>query len=39
MAKKNIGITVDLGLGKHGATAYACDLSTDYVIFNSAYRT
>ena len=39
MTKKDIVITVDLGVGKYGATAYTCDLSTDYVIFNSAYRT
>ncbi|MEI8345480.1 MAG: bifunctional glutamate N-acetyltransferase/amino-acid acetyltransferase ArgJ [Candidatus Omnitrophota bacterium] len=38
-AKKNIKITVDLGLGKFGATAYTCDLSTNYVRINSAYRT
>src|SRR3989338_7769831 len=39
LAKSQVPITVDLGVGKHGATAYTCDLSTDYVIFNSAYRT
>lgn len=38
-AQKNIRITVDLGLGKYGATAYTCDLSTNYVRINSAYRT
>lgn len=38
-AQKEIVVTVDLGLGKHGATAYTCDLSTDYVVFNSAYHT
>jgi glutamate N-acetyltransferase/amino-acid N-acetyltransferase len=38
-AQKNIKITVDLGLGKYGATAYTCDFSTGYVRINSAYRT
>ena len=38
-AHKNIKITVDLGLGKYGATAYTCDFSTNYVRINSAYRT
>jgi len=37
--KKDIGITVDLGLGRFDATAYTCDLSTSYVEFNSAYHT
>src|SRR3989338_5131253 len=38
-AQKNIKITVDLGVGKYGATAYTCDFSTNYVRINSAYRT
>ena len=38
-AKKDIHITVDLGVGKSGASAYTCDLSTSYVEKNSAYRT
>ncbi len=38
-AQKNIKITVDLGLGKFSASAYTCDLSTNYVRINSAYRT
>jgi len=38
-AKKNIKITVDLGVGKYGATAYTCDFSTNYVRINSTYRT
>lgn len=37
--KKDIKITLDLGLGKHRATAYTCDLSTNYVKLNSAYHT
>ena len=38
-AQKNIKITVDLGLGKFSSSAYTCDLSTNYVRINSAYRT
>ena len=38
-AHKNIKITVDLGMGKYGASAYTCDFSTGYVRINSAYRT
>jgi glutamate N-acetyltransferase/amino-acid N-acetyltransferase len=37
--KKEIAVRVDLGLGSHGATAYTCDFSYDYVRINSAYRT
>ena len=37
--RKNIRIGIDLGLGRHGATAWTCDLSTAYVRINSAYRT
>ncbi|MBI3253066.1 MAG: bifunctional glutamate N-acetyltransferase/amino-acid acetyltransferase ArgJ [Candidatus Omnitrophica bacterium] len=38
-AQKNIRVTVDLGVGKYGATSYTCDFSTSYVRINSAYRT
>lgn len=38
-AQKNIKITVDLGVGKYGASASTCDFSTNYVRINSAYRT
>lgn len=38
-AQKNIKITVDLGVGRYGASAYTCDFSTGYVRINSAYRT
>ena len=38
-AQKSVKITVDLGLGRFSATAYTCDLSTNYVRINSAYRT
>jgi len=38
-SRKNIRIVVDLGVGSSSATAYTCDLSTEYVRFNSAYKT
>ncbi len=38
-SQKNVKITVDLGLGSYASTAYTCDLSTNYVRINSAYRT
>ncbi len=38
-SKKNIKITVDLGLGRGEATAYTCDISIAYVKLNSAYHT
>lgn len=38
-SRKDIRITVDLGLGRHGATTMTCDLSMGYVRINSAYRT
>lgn len=38
-SRKNIRIVVDLGVGSSNATAYTCDLSTEYVRFNSAYKT
>jgi len=38
-SKKEIKITVDIGLGDYTATAYGCDLSYDYVKINSEYTT
>jgi glutamate N-acetyltransferase/amino-acid N-acetyltransferase len=32
-------ITIDLRLGRRGATIHTCDLSTDYVKINAAYRS
>jgi glutamate N-acetyltransferase/amino-acid N-acetyltransferase len=32
-------ITIDLGVGRRGATIHTCDLSTDYVKINAAYRS
>jgi glutamate N-acetyltransferase/amino-acid N-acetyltransferase len=40
LMKKEIGITVDLGLGgDHAATMWTCDFSADYVRINAEYRT
>ncbi|MBI3034946.1 bifunctional glutamate N-acetyltransferase/amino-acid acetyltransferase ArgJ [Candidatus Woesearchaeota archaeon] len=39
MQKKELGITIDLGLGIQEATAYGCDMGTDYVKINALYRT
>ncbi len=39
MKKKEIRITIDLGLGDYSATAYGCDLSYDYVRINAEYTT
>ncbi|MEA3144070.1 MAG: glutamate N-acetyltransferase / amino-acid N-acetyltransferase [Thermoplasmata archaeon] len=34
-----VRILVQLGLGQHSAEAWGCDLSEEYVTFNSAYTT
>ncbi|HIH36726.1 MAG TPA: bifunctional ornithine acetyltransferase/N-acetylglutamate synthase [Methanocellales archaeon] len=39
MAGDELIIIADLGLGKHEATAWGCDLTHDYVQINSAYMT
>ncbi|KKW08475.1 MAG: Arginine biosynthesis bifunctional protein ArgJ [Candidatus Kaiserbacteria bacterium GW2011_GWA2_49_19] len=39
LKKKEIAISIDLGIGSQSATAYTCDLSTKYVKLNSAYHT
>ena len=36
---KEVKLTVNLNLGKQESYAFGCDLSTDYVKFNSAYFT
>lgn len=36
---KEVRICVSLGLGEHEADAWGCDLSEEYVTFNSAYTT
>jgi glutamate N-acetyltransferase / amino-acid N-acetyltransferase len=39
MAKPEIEIGVDLGLGRHAATVLTCDLTPEYVRFNAEYTT
>ena len=39
MAGKQVKFKVDLNLGNESATAWGCDLTEEYVIFNSAYST
>ncbi|HJQ93057.1 MAG TPA: bifunctional glutamate N-acetyltransferase/amino-acid acetyltransferase ArgJ, partial [Candidatus Thermoplasmatota archaeon] len=39
LQSKEVRILVTLGLGPHAAEAWGCDLSEEYVTFNSAYTT
>ncbi|MBM4406927.1 MAG: bifunctional glutamate N-acetyltransferase/amino-acid acetyltransferase ArgJ [Chloroflexi bacterium] len=39
MKESNVTILAKLGLGAHGATAWGCDLTEEYVRFNSEYST
>ncbi|MBU4222032.1 MAG: bifunctional ornithine acetyltransferase/N-acetylglutamate synthase, partial [Euryarchaeota archaeon] len=39
MESREIIIGVDLGLGKHTAIAWGCDLTYDYVKINAMYTT
>ncbi|MCA1819692.1 MAG: bifunctional ornithine acetyltransferase/N-acetylglutamate synthase [Halobacteriales archaeon] len=39
LAAKEVRIRLSLGLGTHRAEAWGCDLSEEYVTFNSAYTT
>ncbi|MDH5764225.1 MAG: bifunctional glutamate N-acetyltransferase/amino-acid acetyltransferase ArgJ [Nitrospinota bacterium] len=39
MKKKQIGIAIDLHMGKASAETYTCDLSYDYVRINAEYTT
>ncbi len=39
LQSKEVRILVTLGLGPHHAEAWGCDLSEEYVTFNSAYTT
>lgn len=39
MQEQEVRIIADLGLGTHEATAWGCDLTEDYVRFNSQYTT
>lgn len=38
-AEEAVKVVVKLGLGNHKATAWGCDLTEEYVRFNSAYHT
>ncbi len=39
MKNENIEITVDVGVGKAGATVWTCDLTKEYVAINGDYRS
>ncbi len=39
LSKKEVPVKVNLNLGEAKATAWGCDLSEEYVTFNSAYTT
>ena len=39
MKESDVKIIVRLGLGEHSATAWGCDLTEEYVRFNSEYTT
>jgi glutamate N-acetyltransferase/amino-acid N-acetyltransferase len=39
LALENFSIVLDLGLGSHGARAWGCDLSYEYVRINSEYTS
>jgi len=39
MNNPEVYLTVNLGLGDGEATAWGCELTEEYVVFNSAYTT
>lgn len=39
LAQKDIQVLLDFKEGKHGATAWGCDLTYEYVKINGSYRT
>ena len=39
MDAAEVRIGIDLGLGSHGARAWGCDLTDDYVRINADYTT
>ena len=39
MSRPEISLKLELGLGEFSATAWGCELSEEYVTFNSAYTT
>jgi len=39
MSRERVNLTLKLGLGSGSATAWGCELTEEYVRFNSAYTT
>ena len=39
MKQEQIGIRVDIGLGRGKATVWTCDLTKEYVAINGDYRS
>ena len=39
MSREEVALSVSLGLGAYAATAWGCELTEEYVVFNSAYTT
>lgn len=39
LARKEVDVELDLGVGHHAATVWTCDLSYDYVEINAEYTT
>ena len=39
LARKEVDVELDLGVGRHTATVWTCDLSYDYVEINAEYTT
>ena len=39
LTKTEVNISIDIGLGKGEGCAWGSDLTEEYVVFNSAYRT
>jgi N-acetylglutamate synthase/N-acetylornithine aminotransferase len=39
MSVRDVQFRISLSVGESGATAWGCDLTEEYVTFNSAYST
>jgi glutamate N-acetyltransferase/amino-acid N-acetyltransferase len=39
LARKEVDVELDLGVGRYAATVWTCDLSYDYVKINAEYTT
>ncbi len=39
LAQKDVQVLIDFREGDHGATAWGCDLTYEYVKINGSYRT